>query len=64
MAGTLAGPSLILVNKQILDGMGFGYPMLVSGLGQFSSACGSFLVVRVFKWQPLSEQARGRAGTH
>jgi len=52
------GPALILVNKEIMTSYGFGYPMLVSGLGQVSSAVGSFLVVRVFRWQPLSDQAR------
>ena len=52
------GPALILVNKQILTTYGFGYPMLVSGLGQASSAIGATFVVKIMKWQPLSDQAQ------
>mmetsp|Transcript_15323 Transcript_15323/g.47460 ORF Transcript_15323/g.47460 Transcript_15323/m.47460 type:complete len:333 (+) Transcript_15323:304-1302(+) len=52
------GPCLILVNKAILDTYGFPYPMLVSGLGQASSAVGATIVVKVLEWQPLSEQAK------
>ena len=44
-------------HKQILTTYGFGYPMLVSGLGQASSAIGATFVV-VMKWQPLSDQAQ------
>ncbi|KAH8088664.1 hypothetical protein JL720_6614 [Aureococcus anophagefferens] len=54
----VVGPALILVNKQLMTSYGFPYPMLISGIGQVSSAIGSFFVVKVFKWQPLSDQAR------
>lgn len=30
----LVGPALILTNKRILRDIGFGYPMIVSGIGQ------------------------------
>jgi len=43
------GPCLILVNKAILDTYGFPYPMLVSGLGQASSAVGATIVVKVLE---------------
>ena len=55
----VVGPGLILVNKELMTSYGFPYPMLISGIGQVSSAFGSFFVVKVFKWQPLSDQARG-----
>ena len=54
----VVGPALILVNKQLMTSYGFPYPMLISGIGQVSSAIGSFFVVKVFQWQPLSDQAR------
>ena len=54
----VVGPALILVNKQLMTSYGFPYPMLISGIGQVSSAIGSFFVVKVFRWQPLSDQAR------
>ena len=47
------GPALILTNKKILKDIGFAYPMLVSGLGQASSAVGSFIVIRVLRLQTL-----------
>ena len=54
----VVGPALILVNKQLMTSYGFPYPMLISGIGQVSSAIGSFFVVKVFQWQPLSDQAK------
>ena len=57
------GPALILVNKQILTTYGFGYPMLVSGLGQASSPIGATFVVKIMKWQPLSDQAQKMTGS-
>ena len=50
----LVGPALIIVNKKILKDVGFGYPMMVSGLGQLSSAVCSFLFIRVFKLTTLT----------
>merc|ERR1711865_564227 len=35
----LIGPSLILLNKHILNDLGFKFPMMVSGLGQTSVCC-------------------------
>ena len=55
MAYLLVGPALILTNKQILKDVGFAYPMVVSGIGQFSSAVGAFVVIRVLKLQPLTQ---------
>ena len=41
----LVGPALILVNKQILSGLNFAYPMALSGLGLlFSSTTCTLLV--------------------
>ena len=49
----IVGPALILVNKQLLKDAGFGYPMMVSGLGQASSAVGAFISIRILQLQPL-----------
>ena len=50
----MVGPALILVNKHLLKDVGFGFPMMVSGIGQASSALGSFLALRVLRLQPLT----------
>jgi len=50
----LVGPALILVNKKIMKDVGFAYPMMVSGLGQLSSAICSALAIKVFRVQPLT----------
>ena len=54
----LVGPALIIVNKKILRDVGFGYPMMVSGLGQLSSAICSFILIRVFKLTTLTCRAQ------
>ena len=54
----LVGPALILANKRLLKDVGFHFPMMVSGLGQASSAVGSFVAVRVLKLQPLTQSDR------
>ena len=38
--------------------VGFGYPMMVSGLGQLSSAVCSFIFIRVFKLTTLTCRAQ------
>ena len=50
----LVGPALILVNKKIMRDVGFGYPMMVSGIGQLSSAICSAIAIKVLKVQPLT----------
>ncbi|KAL1528360.1 hypothetical protein AB1Y20_009713 [Prymnesium parvum] len=55
VAYLLVGPALILTNKQILKDIGFGYPMMVSGIGQASSAIGAAVVIRVLRLQPLTQ---------
>ena len=52
----LVGPALILVNKQLLKDAGFGYPMMVSGLGQAASAIGAFVSIRLLGVQPLQHE--------
>lgn len=47
------GPALILTNKKLLKDAGFGYPMMVSGLGQASSAVGAVLYFKVLRLQQL-----------
>ena len=51
----LVGPSLIVVNKTLLKDAGFGYPMLVSGLGQASSAIGAWVSIRVLELESLEK---------
>lgn len=53
VAYLLVGPALIIVNKQILKDIGFAYPMLVSGIGQFASAVGSAVAIHVLNVQQL-----------
>ena len=53
VAYLLVGPSLILVNKRLLKEAGFPYPMMVSGLGQASSALGAFVCIRLVGVQTL-----------
>jgi len=50
----LVGPALILVNKSILKDVGFHFPMMVSGIGQLSSAVGATIIIRVLKLQSLT----------
>ena len=52
----LVGPWLIIVNKTIMRDYGFNYPMIVSGLGQASSALGSLVAIRVLRVQELECQ--------
>ena len=50
----LVGPALILTNKQIMRDVGFHFPMMVSGIGQASSAICSLVAIRVLGIQPLA----------
>jgi len=52
----LVGPWLIIVNKTIMRDLGFNYPMMVSGLGQASSALGSLVAIRLLRVQELEGQ--------
>ena len=42
------------LNKSIMKDVGFGYPMMVSGIGQLSSAICSAIAIKVLKVQPLT----------
>ena len=43
-----ASPTAILLNKILMKDIGFGYPVLVSALGQVSTAIGATIAVRYF----------------
>ena len=44
----VASPTAILVNKILMKDYGFGYPVLVSALGQSCTAVGAWVAVRFF----------------
>ena len=49
----VASPTAILVNKILMKDKGFHYPVMVSALGQATTAVCAALSVRVFKWTQL-----------
>jgi len=49
----IASPTAILVNKILMKDKGFHYPVMVSALGQATTAVCAALSVHVFKWTEL-----------
>ncbi|KAL1504224.1 hypothetical protein AB1Y20_010633 [Prymnesium parvum] len=50
----LASPSAILINKILMKDMGFHYPVMVSALGQATTAICAVFSVHVLKWTKLN----------
>lgn len=57
----ILGPSLIMLNKYILDNLDFPYPLFLSGLGVLFSALVAFLAVKLgFVQLERKDQVEGR----
>lgn len=50
------GPVLILLNKHIMKGINFDFPIFVAAMGQMASTVGSWVVTRKLKIYPLEKQ--------
>ena len=53
------GPCAILVNKILMKDLGFHYPVMVSTLGQATTAICAALSVHLFKWTELNNGPKG-----